>query len=323
MQTPGRRHGALTRGPASSDGFTFVQLADPQLGMMASFKEIWWVDTVRTITCQLFDPPIPVDTSPALPFEDIYALEVQHSERAVDAINGLSPTPAFAVVCGDLVHAYPGHDLNPQQIADFKRIFSRVRPEVPLVCLCGNHDIGDRPTPTAIAMWRDEYQTEDYFTFWVQDTKFVVLNTQLWKDGSDAVESAEAQNEWMRALVEETQREHPSRVITLSHIPPFIETADEPDGYFNLETTIRKRLLSQLSSIGCDAWFCGHYHRNAGGVYDGERPLEVVISSAVGATLTNKTDGSDIRGLKGMNTVGLDMKTSGIRLVNVGPRSYA
>ena len=40
--------------------------------------------------------------------------------------------------------------LKKQQLKDFKRIFSRVKSEIPLICVCGNHDVGNAPTPESI-----------------------------------------------------------------------------------------------------------------------------------------------------------------------------
>ena len=46
----------------------------------------------------------------------------------------------------------------------------------------------------------------------------------------------------------------PPRTVCLSHIPPFLETADEPDGYFNLNGPTRRRLLRSLGRGGCTHW---------------------------------------------------------------------
>lgn len=40
-----------------------------------------------------------------------------------------------------------------EQIKDFKTIFSAVDPEIPLVCVCGNHDVGDSPTVETVTKY--------------------------------------------------------------------------------------------------------------------------------------------------------------------------
>ena len=57
----------------------------------------------------------------------------------------------------------------------------RLDPSIPAICVCGNHDIGNQPTKDAIARYRGSFG-DDYFSFWVGGTLFVVLNTQYYKD---------------------------------------------------------------------------------------------------------------------------------------------
>jgi len=60
----------------------------------------------------------------------------------------------------------------------FKNVFSKVDKSVALVCTCGNHDIGDRPTKDTIDIWKTRFG-DDYFSFWVGNDQFFVLNSQL------------------------------------------------------------------------------------------------------------------------------------------------
>jgi hypothetical protein len=53
----------------------------------------------------------------------------------------------------------------------------------------GNHDIGDRPTPEAIATYAERFG-DDYFVFWCRGVKYVVLNSQLYKERPARVELA-------------------------------------------------------------------------------------------------------------------------------------
>merc|ERR1711865_1117970 len=126
---------------------------------------------------------------------------------------------------------------------------------------------------------------------------FIVLNTQLYKDGQDVPGHVEQQSKWLTQELLKSKclmgTEEYERLIIFSHISPFIEDANEEDGYFNLEKNIRLKLLNDISNAKGTHWFCGHYHRNAGGIYtnpENGAQLECVTSSAVGTTLiTNKT----------------------------------
>ena len=101
--------------------FTFVQLADTQLGMMPAMKKVQWMRRFRAIGSLSFGlidskalVPIPLDLQPDLSEEAAYEAEKALSVAAVERINALSPRPKFAVVCGDLVHAFP-HQTEEQE----------------------------------------------------------------------------------------------------------------------------------------------------------------------------------------------------------------
>ena len=360
-----------------SGPFTFVQLADTQFGLATSMASaiadgklgMGMTPETREMVDQAIAaakeklrrngaggggsaPGSELDYAQALSF--LYERELDFSRRAVASINAMSPPPRFVVVCGDLVNQYPKTQDGPvgqrRQVADFKEIFSHVREDIRLLCLCGNHDIGDRPNSASIAQFRERFG-DDYFTFMFGGVQFVAINSQLYKDATDAAAEATAQDKWLRGVTstlksrrrqeaaKEEQRSSsdvleqtlddpsppPQHVVAFSHIPPFIESQDEPSAYFNLEQGVRARLLKDLYEAGCSAWFCGHYHRNAGGFYtplDGARDddrLEVVVSSAIGTTLTTSENGAgDPLGLSGMGKMLLDASTSGLRVVRVG-----
>ena len=62
--------------------FFFIQSADPQYGMIASFKN---------------------EDAPAT-----WEEEIELTKQAVAAANKMKPKPKFFIVCGDLVHDFPG-----------------------------------------------------------------------------------------------------------------------------------------------------------------------------------------------------------------------
>ena len=109
-----------------------------------------------------------------------------------------------------------------------------------------------------------------------------------------------------------------NHLVAFSHIPPFIAAPDEPDGYYNFESSVRRLLLEQLKAAGCTKWFCGHYHSNSGG-WDGD--LEVVITGAAGPhiPLTVPKDSPLAIGPEGQDfsNVQCSETVSGMRLVKV------
>ncbi len=73
------------------------------------------------------------------------------------------------VICGDLVDKEPvgPHlDVRERQIKSFKEVFDKLDESIKLVCVCGNHDVGNKPTPETINMYRSDFGF-DFFSFWV------------------------------------------------------------------------------------------------------------------------------------------------------------
>ena len=44
-----------------------------------------------------------------------------------------------------------------QQVRDFKRVWAGLDSDIALVCLCGNHDVGNRPTKESIEHWTSAF----------------------------------------------------------------------------------------------------------------------------------------------------------------------
>lgn len=243
--------------------FFFIQAADTQFGMIESYLE--------KKPCPRWDK------------------EIALTEKAIEAVNQMEPKPRFFVVCGDLVDAMPGDELKPAQEADLKRVFSKMTSEVPLVCVCGNHDIGNQPTPASVDAYRNSFG-DDYFTFWCGGVMCIVLNSQFYEDASLVQELAQEQDVWLDKQLVEAQQAGAKHVVVFQHIPWFLRKFDEDKVYFNFELEVRLRMLDKFHKAGVRAIFCGHYHRNAGGFY---KDMEVVVTSAIGAQL-----GCDTHGLR-------------------------
>ena len=310
-----------------SGSYTFVQMADTQFGLMSAMKKAQRLRMVNALTCGLTKPliPIPLDLSPSLTVAAAYAEEIAFAKRCVACINRLAPRPRFVVVCGDLVNAFPSSaEEQERQVRDYMDVMSSVDPDIPLVCLCGNHDVGDKPTRATIDLYRGRFG-DDYLSFWLGGVKYVCVNTQLYKDASLCGDVADEQELWLEKELEKDNVEGAKHVVVFSHIMPFVENKEEADGYFNLSREVRKPLLDKMLEAGVGKWFCGHFHRNAGGWCDNgkegaeRKEMEVVITAAVGCNITTDERG-DLLGLSGMAGVVMDADISGVRVVNVGEK---
>eukprot|EP00189_Rhodosorus_marinus_P008253 CAMPEP_0184752486 /NCGR_PEP_ID=MMETSP0315-20130426/43600_1 /TAXON_ID=101924 /ORGANISM="Rhodosorus marinus, Strain UTEX LB 2760" /LENGTH=284 /DNA_ID=CAMNT_0027231815 /DNA_START=583 /DNA_END=1438 /DNA_ORIENTATION=+ len=157
--------------------------------------------------------------------------EVKRVRKAVDAINQLKPS--FVIVCGDLINAhrdiYEGLEEQTEldQVSTFKAVMSQIHDDIPLVCVCGNHDVGNRPTPEYIDRYKARFG-DDYFSFALCGVKFIVLNNQLYSDPSAAPDSFSEQHEWFEDELRRASIENARHIVVFCHIPWFINKADEP-----------------------------------------------------------------------------------------------
>lgn len=72
-----------------------------------------------------------------------------------------------------------------QQNRDFKEVWSHLREDIALVCLCGNHDVSNRPTPATMKVFEDAYG-DSYLAFWANGTYNIMLNNCLFFDPTGA-----------------------------------------------------------------------------------------------------------------------------------------
>lgn len=121
--------------------FCFIHAADTQFGLIDSWNAV----------------PLA---------EQTWEKEIVLTRKAISAANKLSPKPRFFVVCGDLVNAFPWEKYNDPQVKDFKKIFTELDPSIPLICVCGNHDVGDSPTQESLQKYRNNFG-DDFYSFWV------------------------------------------------------------------------------------------------------------------------------------------------------------
>lgn len=228
--------------------FFFVQLADPQFGMY--------------------------------PLQKGFYKERRNLSRAVEAINRLQPD--FVVICGDLVNRAS----DSRQIAAYREIMSRLNPAIPLYLVPGNHDVGNRPSTKSLERYRKNFG-EDFYSFKRHGIRFLVLNTSLVKDPSNAQKEAAAQLKWLKTVLDSAQSEH-SNVVVFQHQPWFVENAHEPNGYFNIPRKTRMEYLKLLESHDVSYVFAGHLHANAAGSYGS---LMIVTSGPVGMPLGKDPSG--------------------------------
>ena len=282
-----------------------------------------------------------------------WAREVEYSERAVQHINRIRPL--YCCICGDLVessaaflagHAKPNTTndddngtvvwttdecdvLHDAQNTEFQRIWSQLHPEIALVCLCGNHDVGNRPTRASIERFTSVYG-DDYLAFWANGTYNIVLNSNLCNDpdqnDDDVMALYTEQLDWFQERLAYARSTPSCRLLfVFSHHPWFLyhedETMDDltgsspyhmswgpgsiPDSYFPIPLLYRRRVLDLCRQYHVDAAFSGHFHQNC--VSTTSFGMEMIITGPLSVVLQSSANTSTTS----------DTQTQGFRLVHV------
>ncbi len=244
---------------AHADSYFFIQMSDPQFGMYAENRG----------------------------FEQ----ETANFEFAIAAANRLKP--AFVVITGDLINKAG----DAAQIAEFKRIAAKLDRSIPLYAVPGNHDTGNEPTPASLAAYRERFG-RDYYTFKSHDMEGIVLDGSIIKAPQNVRDEAAKQEQWVRAELEKAKQAGVKHVVVFIHQPFFLESATEPEQYFNLPLDARRRYLDLFHRYGVEHIYAGHHHRNDEG-RDGS--LEMVTTGPVGKPIGN--DPSGIRIITAKNGV--------------------
>lgn len=234
---------------AQSQPWFFIQMSDPQFGMYAENRD--------------------------------FVQETANFEFAIANANRLKP--AFVIVTGDLVNK-PG---DAAQIAEYKRIASKLDPSITLYNVPGNHDEGNEPTPQSIADYRERIGP-DYYTFRSHEMVGFVLDGNLLKAPQHVPEEAAKQEQWLKAELEKAKREGVKNLVVFLHQPLFLESTTEPEQYFNIPVETRRRYLALFHEYGIEHVYAGHYHRNA---YARDGSLEMVTTGPVSKPIGNDPSG--------------------------------
>jgi len=227
--------------------FFFIQLSDPQFGMYTTNRD--------------------------------FIQEAANFEFAVASINRLHP--AFIVITGDLVNK-PG---DAGQIAEFKRIASKIDSAIPVYKVAGNHDIENNPTSETVKAYTNQFGP-DHYEFHHGDFVGIVLDSTLIHAPEKVRDLYAEQEAWLESELEKARKENARHIVIFQHHSWFLSMADEPNQYFNIPEARRARYLALFHKFGVKYAFCGHYHRNRI-ASDGD--LQVVTTTAVGKPLEGES----------------------------------
>jgi 3',5'-cyclic AMP phosphodiesterase CpdA len=229
--------------------FAFLQMSDPQFGMYAKDRD--------------------------------FAQETANYEFAIATANRLKPQ--FVIVCGDLVNKAG----DAPQIAEYRRISAKLDKGIRIYHVPGNHDVGNEPTPATLDAWKKIFGP-DHYSFREGSLYGIVLNSSLIHSPQNALREYEEQNAWLRTELAKAKSSGAAHIVVFQHHPWFLETAAEPDQYFNIPQARRTPLLAEFRDAGVRYLFSGHYHQNA---LAKDGVLEAITTGPIGMPLGNARSG--------------------------------
>jgi hypothetical protein len=223
-------------------------------------------------------------------------------------------------------------DIQEAQNKDFVKIWDTLHPDIALVCLCGNHDVGNRPDRTSIDRFMAEFG-DDYLAFWAQNTYNIVLNTSLFNDPTAAPDLYQQQLVWLEARLVYATNHKASHIFLFGHHPWFLyqddETAEDmtggtpyldssvPDSYFHIPIAYRRRVMELFRQHKVSAAFSGHFHQNL--VSKSSFGMEMIITSSLSMVFESNGKPADFnepknkQGIRIVTVPGGDSDDSGLR----------
>lgn len=230
---------------ACSQEFTFVQMADTQIGFNDNSPHFIHSDTLM--------------------------------QKAVEAVNRLRP--AAVIICGDLINQ-PWGEGDEKVFDEQNRIFEanlkKFDPSIDVRLVPGNHDIHGFSALTLEAYV--QLRGYERFAFRKKGCAFIGFDTSRIMD--DAPEAAQEQWIW---LEEQLRKARNARFTFLFiHCPVFRTSIGEGESYFNFPKEVRQQYLDLFKKYGVDAVFAGHTHKDYSCEAEG---IRFYVAGAVGNCL--------------------------------------
>ena len=262
--------------------FSFMQLADPQLGMYSvlSGPVNPGADERRTI---YWGKPNGLRVKPVNKTDGM-EFEIENYSKVITAANLLKPK--FLVTCGDMTN---NQDDPSNEYNELMRCTDNLANDIPMYWVPGNHDVRGTPTLESLARYRKMYG-DDVYSFDYDSCHFLVMNSTVCKDPSMVPDEWEKQLEFVQNDLHEARQQGSRHIIVFAHHPPFIIFVEEGNNWIVLPPERRQPLIELFLQYGVSHVFTGHWHRNHHAYY---RDLEIVVTSAVGYPL-----GPDPSGLR-------------------------
>ncbi|GEM_PF-47594 len=180
-------------------------------------------------------------------YEDSFDADLGRFYQAIEKVN--QQKPDVVLIAGDMVNKMEERSL----IAFFEAVKNI---KYPVMYTPGNHDLPEPVTQEGLTRYRSAFGN-DFVTAEYKGKMIISANSLLLKSGPDS--ERKAHDKKLRdALTKARSKNMP--VIIMTHIPPYVESVNEKDEYFNLLLSDRQTLLKLFQDNGVFIWLAGHTH---------------------------------------------------------------
>ena len=115
--------------------------------------------------------------------------------------------------------------------------------------MAGNHDVSLQPTPHNIN-WYEKNFGKAWYQFEHKGSLFIVLESNLLRDGKGAPKLAEKQLVWLKNTLRNAGDGHYIHKMAFMHHPLCVHAVDEKDDYHPPSRRCRRALVIALSIAG-------------------------------------------------------------------------
>ena len=253
---------------------SFVQMADPQFGMYSSISKLSESDIAerrkRGINIEYTGPVLEGFKKETLLFTE-----------AIETANEILPD--FVVVCGDMVHEADSED----QLQELMRISRLLKEEIKLYWVAGNHDVGDRPTQTALNEYKKRFGEYNY-AFQEKNCYFIVINSAICYDPGLVLDEWDSLISFLEMELQTAVASQYKHKIIFMHHPLYVNDLDEPDNYLGIPSERRSKIIDLITKYEVGVVFTGHLHRNN---YKKVGSTELISTGPVGFPLGDDPSG--------------------------------
>jgi len=253
--------------------FFFILMTDPQFGCYAALSNLDEVSVER-----LRRDGYKLQSTPKIVGIE---RETELYEKAIAEANRLGPD--FVVMCGDMVHNFD----DPAQHNELMRITSKLRRDIPIYWVAGNHDIQNNLTPETLSVYRDRFGDDNY-AFTHKGSRFITINSCTCVDSSGVPGEWEAVLAFLERELRGARATGSNHVFVVSHHPLFIDRFHEVGSRDVVPDDRRGLLLEMFREYEITVNLAGHWHKN---VYAQNGGVASVASGPVGYPLGHDSSG--------------------------------